>query len=282
MRALVFGQTGQVARELARRIPQGVAARFLGRDQADLLHPDACAAAITDCDIVINAAAWTAVDLAESHEVEATLVNAAAPTAMAQRCATLGLPMIHISTDYVFDGAGDTPFATDYPTAPLGAYGRSKLAGEEGIRAFGARAVILRTSWVFSAHGSNFLKTMLRLGGQKDSLNVVADQIGGPTPAGDIAQAVWGIASALAKGQAGGTYHFSGAPDASWADFARAIMHAASLPCAVQDIPTTAYPTPARRPANSRLDCSTLQRDFGIARPDWRAALAPMIKELTP
>lgn len=282
MKALVFGQTGQVARELARCVPAGVQARFLGRDQADLLHPDACAAAIADCDIVINAAAWTAVDLAESQEDKATLVNGAAPTAMAQRCAALGLPFIHISTDYVFDGAGDVPFAPDHPTAPLGAYGRSKLAGEQGIRASGARAVILRTSWVFSAHGSNFLKTMLRLGGQKDSLNVVADQIGGPTPAGDIAQAVWVIASALAKGQTGGTYHFSGAPDVSWAGFARAIMQAASLPCTVQDIPTSAYPTPARRPANSRLDCSTLQRDFGLTRPDWRAALAPMIQELAP
>jgi len=282
MKALVFGQTGQVARELARCVPAGVQARFLGRDQADLLHPDACAAAIANCDIVINAAAWTAVDLAESHEDAATLVNGASPTAMALRCAALGLPLIHISTDYVFDGAGDAPFATDHPTAPLGAYGRSKLAGEQGIRASGARAVILRTSWVFSAHGSNFLKTMLRLGGQKDSLNVVADQIGGPTPAGDIAQAVWVIAAAMAKGQAGGTYHFAGAPDTSWADFARAIMLAANLPCAVQDIPTSAYPTPARRPANSRLDCSTLQRDFGLTRPDWRAALAPMIQELTP
>ena len=281
MRALVFGQTGQVARELARAVPVGVTARFLGRDQADLLQPDACAAQIQDCDIDINAAAWTAVDLAETQEGDATTINAKAPAAMAQACAGLGLPMIHISTDYVFDGASDAPFIPDHPTAPLGAYGRSKLGGEVGIRASGARAVIFRTSWVFSANGNNFLKTMLRLGSTRESLNVVADQIGGPTPAAEIAKAVWRIAAALDQGHAGGTYHFSGAPDVSWADFARAIMQAAKLPCVVQDIPTSAYPTPARRPANSRLDCSSTLRDFGIARPDWRAALPAMIQELT-
>ncbi len=281
MRALIFGQSGQVARELARTVPAGVAARFLGRDQADLLQPDVCAAQIKGCDIVINSAAWTAVDLAETSERDATIVNAEAPISMARACAELGVPMIHISSDYVFDGAGDAPFTTGHPTAPLGAYGRSKLAGEMGVRSSGAGHVILRTSWVFSAHGSNFLKTMLRLGAQKDSLNVVADQIGGPTPAAAIADAVWRIADALAKGHAGGTYHFSGAPDVSWAGFARAIMQTANLPCVVHDIPTSAYPTPARRPANSRLDCSTLQRDFEIARPDWLAALPALINEIT-
>jgi dTDP-4-dehydrorhamnose reductase len=199
---------------------------------------------------------------------------------MAQKCAALGLPFIYISTDYVFGGAGDAPFAPQHPTAPLGAYGRSKLAGELGVRASGARHVILRTSWVFSAYGANFVKTMLRLGGVKESLSVVADQIGGPTPAADIARAVWHIAAALHTGHAGGIYHFSGAPDVSWADFARAIMQEADLPCKIADIPTSAYPTPARRPANSRLDCSALLRDFGIARPDWRAALPALIKEI--
>lgn len=281
MRVLVFGQSGQVATELARSVPAGVAARFLSRAQADLMQPAACAAAVQDCDLVINAAAWTAVDLAESQEAEAETVNAASPSAIARACAAQGLPMIHISTDYVFDGAGELPFDVDHPTAPLGAYGRSKLAGELGLRSSGARHVILRTSWVFSAHGNNFLKTMLRLGALRDSLNVVADQIGGPTPAGAIAAAVWQIARALQAGHAGGTYHFSGAPDTSWAGFARVIMQAAHLPCAVNDIPTSAYPTPARRPANSRLDCSTLLRDFGIPRPDWQAALPTLIKEIT-
>jgi len=282
MRALVFGQTGQVARELARSVPAGVQARFLGRGQADLRQPDACAAAIADCDIVINAAAWTAVDLAEAQEADATTINAAAPAAMARACAALGLPFIHISTDYVFDGAGDAPFGTDHPTAPLGAYGRSKLGGEEGVRASGARAVILRTSWVFSAHGGNFVKTMLRLGATRARLDVVADQIGGPTPASAIANAVWTVAAALHTGHRGGTYHFVGAPDVSWAQFARAIMQAANLACRVQDISTAQYPTPARRPHNSRLDCSATLRDFGLARPDWRAALPLIIQELGP
>lgn len=281
IRALVFGQTGQVAQELARSIPRGVTARFLGRSSADLLHPDACAAAIADCDIVINAAAWTAVDLAETDEDAATTVNAAAPSAMARACAAQGLPFIHLSTDYVFDGAGDAPFAPSHPTAPLGAYGRSKLLGEAGVQASGARHVILRTSWVFSAHGTNFLKTMLRLGAQRGSLNVVADQIGGPTPAGAIAGAVWRIAGALRAGHAGGTYHFSGAPDVSWAGFARGIMEAAQLPCTIHDIPSSAYPTPARRPHNSRLDCTSLLQDFGIDRPDWRSALPDILAQLS-
>jgi dTDP-4-dehydrorhamnose reductase len=149
------------------------------------------------------------------------------------------------------------------------------------LRGSGARHVILRTSWVFSAHGSNFLRTMLRLGGARESINVVADQIGGPTPASAIAKAIWQISAALIKGHAGGTYHFAGTPDVSWADFARAIMQAANLPCTITDIPTSAYPTPARRPANSRLDCSTLLHDFAIARPDWRAPLPALIKEIT-
>jgi dTDP-4-dehydrorhamnose reductase len=281
MKVLVFGQTGQVARALACSVPKGISARFLGRDQADLMQPLACAAMVQDCDIVINAAAWTAVDLAEAQEENAHIVNAAAPTAIAQACAARAIPMIHISTDYVFGGAGTAPFTLAHPTAPLGAYGRSKVAGEEGLRASGVRHVILRTSWVFSAHGANFLKTMLRLGAERESINVVSDQIGGPTPAQDIAAAIWHIAQALQTGHSGGTYHFSGAPDVCWADFARAIMQEAQLPCTVQDIPTSAYPTPARRPANSRLDCSALMRDFGIARPDWRAALPALIKEIT-
>jgi dTDP-4-dehydrorhamnose reductase len=279
VKALVFGQTGQVARELARLMP---GARFLGRDQADLMDPAACAAAITasDSDVVINAAAWTAVDKAETEEAAATVINGDAPTAMARAAATKGIPFLHISTDYVFDGAGERPFAPDDPTAPLGAYGRSKLAGEIGVRAAGGANVILRTSWVFSAHGANFVKTMLRLGAERDSLNVVADQIGGPTPASDIARTVVTLAGELLAGADGGTYHYSGAPDVSWADFARAIMDQAGLPCRINDIPSSAYPTPARRPMNSRLDCRTLLSDFGIRRPDWRAALTHTLKEL--
>ncbi len=281
MKALVFGQTGQVARELARRVPVGVTAEFLGRDRADLADPDACAAAVmaADVDVVINAAAWTAVDRAETEEAAAQVVNGVAPGTMARAAATRGLPFVHISTDYVFDGAGVTPFGVDHPVGPLGAYGRSKLAGEQAVQAAGGAYVILRTSWVVSAHGSNFVKTMLRLGAERDSLNVVADQIGGPTPAADIADAVYVIAAGLRAGAPGGVQHFTGAPDVSWAGFARAIMAQAQLGCIVQDIASSAYPTPARRPLNSRLDCSGLAA-FGLTRPDWRAGLDLILQEL--
>lgn len=279
MTLLVFGSTGQVATELRRRAPEAV---FLGRDEADLSDPAACAAAIRARapSAVINAAAWTAVDKAETEEAAATVVNGDAPAAMAAACAGLGLPFVHISTDYVFDGAGETPFAPDHPTAPLGAYGRSKLAGETGVRAAGGPHVILRTSWVFSAHGTNFLKTMLRLGRERASLNVVADQVGGPTPASAIADACLTLAARLrADPGLSGTYHFSGTPDVSWADFAREIMRQAGLACTVTYIPTSAYPTPARRPANSRLECSSLSR-FGLARPDWVAGVTEALTEL--
>jgi dTDP-4-dehydrorhamnose reductase len=277
MRVLVFGQTGQVARELAIVLPDAV---FLGRGDADLMDPAACAAAVRDCDVVINAAAWTAVDKAEAEEAAATVVNGAAPAAMARACAGLGIPFLHLSTDYVFDGAGSEPFAPDHPTAPLGAYGRSKLAGEQGVLAAGGNSLILRTSWVVSAHGANFVKTMLRLGRERDSLNVVADQIGGPTPARAIAAALVVAARAMLAGAPGGVHHFSGAPDTSWAGFAREIMARAGLSCSIDEIPSSAYPTPAKRPLNSRLDCTSLQAAFGISRPDWRQGLDEILSEL--
>ena len=282
MKLLVFGETGQVARELIRRAPAGVVVESLGRDRADLSDPSTCADAImlSDADAVINAAAWTAVDKAETDEAAATVINGAAPAAMARACARHGIPFLHISTDYVFDGAGTVPFATDHPTAPLGAYGRSKLAGEHGVQSAGGAYLILRTSWVVSAHGANFVKTMRRLGADRETLNIVADQIGGPTPAADIADALLTAARAMIDGHTGGTHHFSGAPDSSWADFARAIMAGAGLACQISDIPSSAYPTPARRPQNSRLDCSAFMREFGIVRPDWRSGLAAILKEL--
>jgi dTDP-4-dehydrorhamnose reductase len=185
MKTLVFGKSGQVATELARQ--SDVIA--LARDAADLSDPAACAAAIRAHapEAVINAAAYTAVDKAEEEEDLATTINGAAPTAMAKTCAELGIPFVHISTDYVFDGSGDMARTTDAPTAPLGAYGRSKLAGEVGVTGAGGAFAILRTSWVVSAHGSNFVKTMLRVGPARGQLRVVDDQIGGPTPAADIA-----------------------------------------------------------------------------------------------
>jgi dTDP-4-dehydrorhamnose reductase len=280
MKALVFGRTGQVARELARLWPE---ARYLGRDEADLSDPAACAAAVaaSGVEVVVNAAAWTAVDRAEAEEATATVVNGAAPAEMARAAAARRVPFLHLSTDYVFDGAGDLPYRPDHPTGPLSAYGRSKLAGETGVRAAGGVHLILRSSWIVSAHGTNFVTTLLRLGRDRDSLRVVADQIGGPTPAADVAQALVTLAAALRDGAPGGTQHLSGAPDTSWAGFARAIMAGAGLDCRIEDIPSSDYPAPARRPLNSRLDCSGLAA-YGLSRPDWGQGLSDILKELIP
>ncbi|MEM1159311.1 MAG: dTDP-4-dehydrorhamnose reductase [Pseudomonadota bacterium] len=281
MTLLVFGKTGQVATELALRAPQ---ARFVARTEADLAQPAQVAAVLagSDASAILNAAAYTAVDRAEGEAALAHVVNGAAVGVMAEHAAAQGIPFVQISTDYVFDGAGTQPFEPDHATAPLGVYGASKLAGEAAVRAAGGPHVILRTSWVFSAHGANFLKTMLRLSETRDALNIVADQVGGPTPAGAIAEACLTIADALQTApEKTGTYHFAGHPDASWADFARAIFAAADRDVAVTDIPTAEYPTPATRPLNSRLDCSATERVFGLARPDWRAATQQIVTALT-
>ena len=278
MSVLVFGKTGQVARELAARGD----VICLGREDADLSDPDACAAVIaaTDATAVINAAAYTAVDRAEDEEALATSINGHAPAAMARAAVARGLPFVQISTDYVFDGSGDAPWHPDDAVAPLGAYGRSKLVGEQGVRAAGGTCAILRTSWVFSAHGANFVKTMLRLSEDRDRLTIVADQIGGPTWAGDIADSCLSMARAMQQGQSGGTYHLSGGPDVSWADFAREVFTRSGRKVDVVDIPSAEYPTPAKRPANSRLDCTSLSRDFDLARPDWRVGLQSVLKDL--
>jgi dTDP-4-dehydrorhamnose reductase len=276
---LVFGKTGQVAQALA-QAPDTVC---LDRTKADLSEPDSCARAIHlhRPSAVINAAAWTAVDAAETAEDRAFVINALAPAAMAQACADLGIPLVHLSTDYVFDGAGTVPFKPDHPCAPLGAYGRTKRAGEEAVIASGCSHAIVRTSWVFSAHGSNFVKTMLLLARTQREVSVVADQVGGPTLASAIAIACRDIArQLLVAPDLSGCYHFAGTPDVSWADFARAIFREASSGCDVRGIPTSDFPTPARRPRNSRLDCTTLHASFGIPRPDWRADLAKVVDEL--
>ncbi len=280
MTLLIFGKTGQVAQELARRAPD---AQFAGRETADLTDPAACAALIRQLhpSAVINAAAYTAVDKAESDAATAQLVNADAPAAMAAACAELGIPFVHISTDYVFDGSGDTARAEDAPTAPLGVYGQTKLDGERAVQAAAGQYAIMRTSWVFSAHGNNFVKTMLRFGAERDRLTIVADQIGGPTASADIAAAALSMAATMrADATKGGIYHFAGAPNVSWADFAREIFAQSDLAPEVVDIPSSDYPTPAKRPLNSRLDCAAITRDFGIARPDWRVSLQDVIKEL--
>lgn len=279
MSILVFGATGQVACELQRQAH----VIALSRAEADLSDPQSCADAIErhQPTAVINAAAYTAVDKAEEEEALATVINGDAPAAMARAAAALKIPFVHISTDYVFDGTGQTPWSPLDATAPLGAYGRSKLAGEIGVAQAGGQAAIMRTSWVFSAHGANFVKTMLRLGADRDRLTIVADQFGGPTPAAAIAAAALNMAAQMQDDPTkGGTYHFSGAPDVNWAGFAREIFSQARLSVDVVDIPASDFPTPAKRPENSRMDCSSLRADFGIERPDWRVGLAEVLSDL--
>jgi len=285
MRILVFGTTGQLARELSRRSPGDMVLTQLGRAEADLGDPAACAAAVTaaEADLVINAAAHTAVDQAESEPQLAATVNGDTPGAMARAAAKRGLPFLHVSTDYVFDGSGTRPWREDDPVAPLGVYGASKLTGERLVAAAGGPSVILRTAWVFSAHGRNFVKTMLRLGAERDTLSVVDDQRGGPTAAADIADALFTIARAFGEGRGtSGIFHYAGAPTVTWADFAESIFATSRLPRkpAINRIPTSAYPTPAQRPGNSALDCSHILATYGISQPDWRVSLSDVIGEL--
>jgi len=280
MKLLVFGQTGQVATELARRAPKAL---LLGRDGADLTDPEACAHAIRTHapDAVINAAAYTAVDRAEEEEPIATRINGEAPGTMARACAALGIPLVHVSTDYVLDGSGITPWRPDDHPAPQNAYGRSKLAGERTIVQAGGPHAILRTAWVFSAHGNNFVRTMLRLSQTRDALRIVDDQIGGPTPAADIAIACLAIAEQLRSDPGKtGIYHYAGTPDISWQGFAEEIFAMAGRDVAVKGIPSADYPTLALRPLNSRLDCATTQTIFSLPRPDWRVGLHDVLAEL--
>ena len=278
MTILVFGKTGQLARELIRQ--SDVFA--VGRDGADLSDPAACGALVGTLapSAVINAAAYTDVDGAEAQEALATVINGDAPGAMARAAAELNIPFVHVSTDYVFGGSGDRPWRPSDETRPIGAYGRSKLVGELAVAAAGGTYGIIRTSWVFSAHGSNFVKTMLRRGRKRDQLSVVVDQIGGPTPAAAIAGALLRVADGLSDGDESGIYHFAGTPWVSWAGFAQEIFAQAGLSMEVQGIESSEYPTPAGRPANSRLDCRDIARVFGIEPPDWRAGLARVLTDL--
>ena len=200
---------------------------------------------------------------------------------MARACADLGIPFVHVSTDYVFDGSGETAWQPQDMVAPVNAYGRSKLAGEDGVRAASGTFAILRTSWVVSSHGNNFVKTMLRLGAERDRLTIVADQIGAPTPARDIAQACLDMARQLSADPGkSGTYHLQGCPEVSWAGLAVEIFAQTGVDCVVAEIATSAYPTPALRPLNSRLDCTTLNTVFNIPQPDWRLGLRDILNDL--
>ena len=279
MTVLVFGKTGQVATEL-QLLPRVVA---LGREEADLSDPAACAAVIyaQKPKAVINAAAYTAVDRAESDEDLATCINGKAPEAMATACTELGIPFVHSSTDYVFRGDGLAPWTPSIRAAPQNAYGRSKLRGEKAVQFIGGRYAILRTSWVFSAHGTNFVKTMLRLSKTHSTISVVSDQIGGPTPARAIAKTCYEMAVKLMKDTSvAGTYHLSGLPYVSWAEFAEEVFAQASLRTTVSHIPSSDYPTTAMRPMNSRLDCHLTEQVFNLKCPDWRLSLTQTLRDL--
>ena len=285
LKVLQFGATGQMARELIARSPRrGVQLTALSRQQADLTDPAAIARIVeqADADLVINAAAYTAVDKAETEGDVAFLVNAESPAAMARVCAARGLPLVNVSTDYVFNGSGSRAWREDDATAPINAYGDSKLAGEQAVAASNARAITLRTSWVFSAHGANFVKTMLRLA-DRPELKVVDDQIGRPTFAGDLAEAALTVGQRLARDEDAptGVFHFAGAEAVSWHQFATVIFEAKGPPTpAVLPIPSRDYPTPAARPANSVLDCGRIGSAFGIVPRSWREGLNETLAEL--
>lgn len=283
MKILITGHSGQVARELA-LAGQGELL-ILGRDRLDLADSEAIRQRVRAerPELIINAAAHTAVDQAESEPEAALALNATAPGVLAEEAAALGAPLIHYSTDYVFDGRKTAPYTEDDQPNPLGVYGRSKLAGEEAIRAVGGAHLILRTSWVYSLHGRNFLLTMQRLLQEREQLNVVDDQVGAPTWAGDIATATTALIQRWQQGrQAWGTYHFTAAGETSWFGFASAIaetLKAEGKPCArLEPIPSSAYPTPTQRPLNSRLDGSKLRRDWDVVLPDWRQGLEACLR----
>lgn len=284
MTALLFGATGQVGREIvARAAGHGVALDSISRAEADFGTPAALRRAVVRRKprLVVNAAAYTAVDRAEAEPGPAFAVNRDAPAALAAICAELDCPLIHISTDYVFDGAKDGAYREDDAIAPLNVYGASKAAGEAAIRAALPRHVILRTAWVFGPARDNFVKTMLRLGAARPELGVVTDQYGGPTAACDLADIILAIAVKIAAGQGvWGTFHCCGGPRVSRYDFASAIFAAAGRGPALRAATSAEFPAPARRPANSMLDCTRLQDAYGLSQPDWRAALPGIVTRI--
>ncbi len=299
-RLLVTGAHGQVGTELQRHA-QGLSAssangdplivHAVSRADLDITDADAVRSAVATVDGVVNAAAYTAVDRAEQDRDQAYAVNATAPGVLARQCASRNIPIIHISTDFVFDGTRATAWREDDPVAPLSVYGASKAAGEDAVRNAGGAHVIVRTSWVFSAHGHNFVKTMLRLGAERDQLRVVDDQIGLPTAASDLASTLIMIAQNIIADGADarnserlGTFHYANMGATSWCGFARGIFemardHWGRAPV-VHAIPSSDYPTPAKRPANSVLDCSRIERVFAVERRAWRPALAAILTDL--
>jgi dTDP-4-dehydrorhamnose reductase len=292
MRPLIIGARGQLGHELLLRAGrEGIEVVGADLPECDITDPQALAKYIESAgmaDIVINAAAYTAVDRAESEPAMAYAVNRDGPGHLADACRTRCMPLIHISTDYVFDGTQDRPYAPDDSIAPLGVYGRSKAEGEAAVRNTWGQHVIVRTAWLFGVHGPNFVKTMLRLGKERSELRIVDDQVGSPTYAGDLADALLEIAGQLMQGNAAwGTYHFCNQGIVSWYGFARRIFDSAAALDRFQvknviPVTTDQYPVAAPRPSYSVLDCTSLENRFGIRRRAYTVGLGEMLKTLYP
>jgi dTDP-4-dehydrorhamnose reductase len=293
MRIAVTGKVGQVVTSLIERgAPAGHEVVAIGRPELDLADPVSIARALDAVapDVVVSAAAYTAVDKAESEGELARVVNARGAGSVAEAAHAFGVPLVHVSTDYVFDGTLDRPYLETDPTGPTGAYGASKLEGEQAVlAAHGDGSAILRTAWVYSPFGGNFVKTMLRLAREREEVSVVADQVGNPTSAHDIADGILRVAETLAANPDPalcGVFHMTATGEATWADFAEAIFASSAAQggphARVRRISTKEYPTPAARPANSRLNCELIAKTHGVILPDWRGSLASVVARLQP
>ncbi|MEJ2229019.1 MAG: dTDP-4-dehydrorhamnose reductase [Alphaproteobacteria bacterium] len=289
MRIAVIGKSGQLARCLAETAPTEMEVAYFGRAEMDIAQPETNFAALTAYrpDLLINASAYTAVDKAESDREAAFALNEHGPARLAKFASELGIPLIHVSTDYVFDGAASRPYTEDDPTAPLNVYGESKLAGEQAVVRICPRHIIIRTSWLYSAYGHNFVKTMLRLGSEKDVLRIVADQRGRPTSTHELARVIWIIVQAIHDAPHSvpwGLYHYADAGEASWADFAEAIFAASKpqLPNVpkIERITTAEFPTPAPRPLHSVLDSTKIERAFNIQAQPWTESLKEILARI--
>jgi dTDP-4-dehydrorhamnose reductase len=288
MNLLLFGRNGQVGWELQRALAPLGTVTALDEADADFSQPQGLAQVVRHVrpDVIVNAAAYTAVDKAESQAEIAQAINAEAPGVLAQEAARLGAWLVHYSTDYVFDGSGDAPRDEDAPTGPLSVYGRTKLDGEQRIQAAGCCHLVLRTSWVYAARGGNFARTMLRLAAERQRLTVVDDQIGAPTGAELLADVTaHALRAATQRPELGGTYHVAADGETSWHAYASFVIEwarARGLPVkvqAVEPVATSAWPSPARRPLNSRLDTRKLQRTFGLVLPTWQAGVVRILEE---
>ncbi|MCA9640078.1 MAG: dTDP-4-dehydrorhamnose reductase [Polyangiaceae bacterium] len=283
---LLVGAGGGLGSALtATEWPEAVNLRALSRAALDVTDASAVDAAIGSAKVIINAAAYTLVDAAESQQEEAFAVNAEGPRVLARIAAARGIPLLHVSTDYVFDGEASAPYTEEAPTNPLGVYGASKALGEEHVRELAPNHLILRTSWVFGPHGNNFVRTMVRLMGERESLSVVSDQLGCPTPTTELARCIRDLAMrCLSADVPWGTFHLSGSPSTSWFDFAKAIakamQHHGAKAATVQPISTAEYPTAARRPKSSVLDCSKAKGNLGLEIGPWAPAMHELVHQL--